>query len=317
MDTLLNLQNNLIQNFYIIGLSPSKFCQISEDNKPNFLNIFKDPFLQLKPEIISKFPPQNGNFNSINDDIVLSHCFPQEFKIIKDNEEQKQFTHFEFSLDNILFNYNEEDKKLYSKIYFTCLEFYESLELYNNFKKEILNSLTLNKTEKSNINKLPFETNSSYLKQYIPKIICFASLLPFTKELTHILSAIYYTYSVKFCDNSILPIEKFIEQIVLNIPIPLTINKQIDVIFKFGASVGGNSNSKFGERKTISSTQLLNSFSNKENPNIYNKVIFLCLILMKLIENIIMIILLLNHFHFYQRKKLLKYLKILFWKFLY
>ena len=130
MNTLLNLKNNLIQNFYILGFPPSKFFQISDDNVGFFLNIFKDSSIKLKPEVISKFPPENGNFNSINDDIVLAHCFPQEFKIIKCDEDQKQFTQFEFSLDNILFNYNEKDKKLYSKIYFTCLEFYKSLETY-------------------------------------------------------------------------------------------------------------------------------------------------------------------------------------------
>ena len=81
MDTLLNLKSNLIQNFYVLGLSPSKFFQLREDGKGVFLNIFKDPKLDLTPEVISKFPPENGNYNSAKDDIVLAHCFPHGFKV--------------------------------------------------------------------------------------------------------------------------------------------------------------------------------------------------------------------------------------------
>ena len=57
MDTILNLKSNLIQNFYILGLNPSKFFQINEEGKGVFPNIFKDPKIELQPEVISKFPP--------------------------------------------------------------------------------------------------------------------------------------------------------------------------------------------------------------------------------------------------------------------
>ena len=60
MDTLINLKNNLIQNFYVIGLCPDRFFQVQEDGHGVFLNIFKHPFANLTPEIISKFPPENG-----------------------------------------------------------------------------------------------------------------------------------------------------------------------------------------------------------------------------------------------------------------
>ena len=117
MDTILNLKSNLIQNFYVLGLSPSKFFQINEDGKGVFLNIFKDPKIELTPEVISKFPPENGNFNSCKDDVVLAHCFPHGLSILQTTEEKKACTFSEFHLDNILFNYNEEEKRLYSKIY--------------------------------------------------------------------------------------------------------------------------------------------------------------------------------------------------------
>ena len=85
MDTLLNLKNNLIQNFYVIGLSPDRFFQIQEDGHGVFLNIFKHPNMELTPEIISKFPPENGNYNSIKDEMVIAHCFPKGLHVIQKN----------------------------------------------------------------------------------------------------------------------------------------------------------------------------------------------------------------------------------------
>ena len=239
MDTLLNLKNNLIQNFYVLGLCPDRFFQVQEDGYGVFLNIFKDPRMKLTPEVISKFPPENGNYNSVKDEMVIAHCFPKGFYILQTNDEKKPFTHFEFHLDNILFNYIDEEKKIYSKIYFTCLEFYESLELYNEYKKEIIANITNNKNTTIQILKdgkneeILQASTSTYLKRfYIPKIICFASLLPFSNELFNILNIIYQIYSLRLKDSSILPIEKFIEQIVLQVPIPLTINTQININFK-------------------------------------------------------------------------------------
>ena len=239
MDTLLNLKNNLIQNFYELGLCPDRFFQVGEDGKGVFIN-FKDlKNVILNAEVISKFPPENGNFNSIKDEILLAHCFPKGFHIILETEEQKKPpTHFEFHLDNFSFNYSDEERKIYSKIYFTCFEFYESLEQYNNYKKEIITNISNSKNTtieilKNGTNEVVQPSTSTYLKKYfIPKIICFASLLPFSNELLEILTIIYQLYSVRLKDNSFIPIEKFIEQIVLQVPIPLTVNKQIDISFK-------------------------------------------------------------------------------------
>ena len=239
MDTLLNLKYNLIQNFYVLGLSPDRFFQVNEDGQGVFLNISKKLNMELTPEVISKFPPENGNYNSAKDEIIIAHCFPNGLHILQEKSEKKGCTQFEFHLDNILFNYNEEERRVYSKIYFTCLEFYESLETYNNYKKEIITNINNNKNTtikilKDKQNETVQEAEKSiYLKRCsIPKIICFASLMPFPKELFNILNIIYQIYSVRLKDSSILPIEKFIEQIVLQIPIPLTINTQINVIFK-------------------------------------------------------------------------------------
>ena len=239
MDTFLNLKNNLIQNFYVVGLSPNKFFNVREDGHGIFLNIFKDFKMELKPEIISKFPPENGNFNSIKDDLVIAHCFPQGLHILQEKEEKKKCTHFEFHFDNFLFNYDNEEKRMYQKIYFTCLEFYESLDKYNNYKKEIIDIIKNDKNTnieilKDGINEVVLSNSTNvYIKRfYIPKVICFASLLPFSNELYNILNIIYHMYSGKVKNSSTIPIETFIEQIILQIPIPITINTEINVSFK-------------------------------------------------------------------------------------
>ena len=238
MDALINLKNNLIQNFYVLGLCPDRFFQVQEDGHGIFLNVLKDPKMDLTPEVISKFPPENGNYNSAKDEMVLAHCFPNGFKVLQTKEEKKPCTHFEFHLDNILFHDNEEEKNIYTKIYFTCLEIYESLELYNNYKKEIITNINNNKNTtieilKDGQNDVIQPNTSTYLKRfYIPKIICFASILPFPKELYNILNLIYQIYFLRLRDSSILPIEKFIEQVVLQIPIPLTVNTQINFSYK-------------------------------------------------------------------------------------
>ena len=231
MDSLINMKNNLIQNFYIIGLPPDDFFQIKRDNKAELLNIFENTNnIELIPKLISKFPPNNSNFNGINDEIVINHCFPSGFKIITHNKgnAEKLPSAFYFELDNFLFNYTIEEKNLFSKIYFTCLEIYEPLTKYYNYKNDIID-LSGKKIEVINdINKL----DEKYNKIYVPKVICFSSILPFYQELKKILMTIYRIYSDNLNNNNILPIEKLIEQIVLGIPIPLMSNTRLELSFK-------------------------------------------------------------------------------------
>ena len=278
MDTLLNLKSNLIQNFYILGLSPSTFFQQKEESKGFFLNIFKDTTTELTPEVISKFPPENGNYNSAKDEVVLAHCFPHGLRILTIPEEKKAPTFFEFHLDNILFNYGEEDKKLYSKIYFTCLTFYESLELYNNYKQEIFCTLNNNphyqlKIEDNNETAMS-STSPNLKKNFIPKIICFASLMPFSKELRSILKTIHLLYCVKTKDSSIIPIEKFLEQLVLQLPLPIGFGEQVEVQIKLGIDLKEKMDKKTMKQKSKSSGNLLISNlnfmkkANIEDPNV-------------------------------------------------
>ena len=273
MDTLLNLKSNLIQNFYILGLSPSTFFQRNEEGKGFFQNIFKDEMIELNPEVISKFPPENGNYNSTKDEVVLAHCFPHGLHLLPLKEEKKN-SFFEFHLDNILFNYGEEDRKLYSKIYFTCLTFYESLELYNNYKQEIICTLNNNPNYPLKIednNEVLLSSTSPILKKYyIPKIICFASLMPFSKELRSLLKIIHTLYCIKTRDSSIIPIEKFLEQLILQVPLPISIGEQVEIQIKLGIDLEEKMSKKTLKQKSKSTGNLLMSnltFMKKEKIN--------------------------------------------------
>ena len=231
-----SMKYNLFQNFYIIGYSLSDFFSLKAKKSYAFSEIFSDPLnIKLTPKIISKFPNSIKNYNSIQDDIVISHCFPKGIKIINDQVLSNNITHFEFNLDNIPSNYNEEDKSLYSKIYFNCLEFYESFSSLFNLKKEILAQsakikLQIDEDKKNN----DINLNNFFL----PKIICFASLLPFSNEIKDILYNIYNFYKSNLIsnndssNNNSTPIEKIIEQIVMKTPLPISSEVQISISFK-------------------------------------------------------------------------------------
>ena len=223
MSDLLNMKNNLIQNFYIIGLLPNEIVQRHNSSENIFsetLNDFVAP--KLVPKIITKFPPIENNHNSIFDELVIEHCFPNDFQIYKDNPKG---TIFSFELDNTIYKYVSNNQYLYSKIHFTCLQFFEKVEDYDSFLRTV--------SKNSNNNEIKENSKNDY---YIPKIICFGSLLPFNIELSNILIIIYeYFINQTFskCQNSLnlLPIEKIIEQIVMCLPLPISIDNEVNVSF--------------------------------------------------------------------------------------
>ena len=230
-----SLKNNLIQNFYIIGFSPDDFFRVDKKEKKGvFMNIFEEnpeKELNIKPKIITKFPNAKISINSIPDQIVTDHCFPND-KIEITNHKEKEF--FQFSLDNIPQNYENDFKSLYSRIYFSCLIIKEPLINYFKFKKEIINSALQNQSftlSDSDIN-LPLEPDDEikYSELYIPKIICFACVLPFYYELKLLLECIH-DYYLSQNNFSSLPLEKVIEKIISKIPIP--INQGEDLIINF------------------------------------------------------------------------------------
>ena len=232
----LSMKYNLFQNFYIIGYSLSDFFYLKSKKTYEFQDIFTDfQNIKMTPKLISKFPNSLKNFNSIPDDLVISHCFPNGLKILNNSNLLNELTHFEFHLENIPSNYNDEDKFLYSKIYFNCLEFYEPLSQYLKLKKEILSQSTKNKIQIE-----PDKTSKENLdikNYYLPKIICFASLFPYSNEIKEILYNIYNFYRNNIITdnnniNNLLSIEKIVEQIIMKTPLPFSSNAQTIISFK-------------------------------------------------------------------------------------
>jgi hypothetical protein len=71
------MKNNLIQNFYIIGVP-------SEEINSRYKEIINKSNISFTPKIISKFPDINSNYNTIPNEIIIEHCFPTGYTIIKE-----------------------------------------------------------------------------------------------------------------------------------------------------------------------------------------------------------------------------------------
>ena len=224
-------KNNLIQNFYIIGFSLEDFFKIDKkENKGIFTNIFeKDP--KIFPKIITKFPSIKNNINNIPDQIIIDHCFPNG--IIELSKDYHNET-FLLEFDNSFQKYQNEDNKFYSKIYFTCLKIKEPLSDYLNYMKEIVNITIQNKfieiSETDKSQSMESNEDKNFINLYIPKIICFSSVLPFYKELNFLLQFIFDYYKSKK-DFSALPLEKIIEKIMTSLPLPIKLGEELSVYF--------------------------------------------------------------------------------------
>lgn len=235
-------KDNLIQNFYIIGFSPEDFFKLNQSRKTGlYEDIFKEQIKDisiLSPKIITKYPNNKKNINSIIDEVIVDHCFPKGIIEIYQrpaNDCIKKY--FQFELDNIPQNYPNDEQNIFSKIYFSCLEFGESISDYYKYRREIFNTASsLFKIENYDKNEIGGEDiEKKYFNLLIPKVICFASVKPFYNELTTLLDCIYNFYLSK----EVFPpfaMENLIEQIVNNIPIPLQTENQISIEIKTNIS---------------------------------------------------------------------------------
>lgn len=222
--------NPLIEYFYSIGISPETIKK-SEYYKEN--NFQKPEF--LKPEVLNKFPPVKKPNSEIEPNIIISHCFPNGFKLVESTiRPEDEFFHF--CLDNTP---SRHTKNKY--IYYTCLLFYESLITYYNIQKlinldtknaNINNNITTSNKDDSRpkLKKYKLETksitsiniNKSYLFEnfYVPKVICFCSFIPFPNEFKFLLKKIK-DYSSGISGKTFIPVEKIIENIVITFPRPI------------------------------------------------------------------------------------------------
>ena len=273
MSNFLNMKNNLIQNFYIIGIT-------QEDIDSKYTNTslsFSD--ISFTPKIISKFPDINSNYNTISDQIIIEHCFPTGYKIIegKKSDLKKNVYYFWFELDNLKYNYLSKFQKLYSKIYFTCIKFFESFHDYDKLKLE----MNIKNNNKDGDNSKNNASNINNLNEekivFFPKILCFASLIPFHRELTKILRNLYdyfLYYKTNINKNQdkemilisdLSPIEKIIEQIVMCLPIPLSMRNDYNILYESNFPLdlkkeNPNNNSENSKRKSVPQSNKNESF---------------------------------------------------------
>ena len=236
----LSTSKKFIEYFFIIGLDPKISIEnfLYNSSIDDLHNLFSK---ELKPRIITKFPPINKSHINI-DDNLSELCFPEGFKIEK-HEEQPKPEIQKFLLGNYFYSIDFPLK------YITCLKIYESLSNYQSLQlkiKRILGGSSIN-IRKSSKNifftdsideEINFRKNSTisskdmkscledndkinkneFHKYFFPKIIGFVSLKPFYKYHEKILFQIYdfYKNPIKFK----MPLEKTILNILYNIPMP-------------------------------------------------------------------------------------------------
>lgn len=184
----------LIEHFYIIGPNPDI---IKKEEFYNDLSSKKN----IEYKIITKFPPIERYQSYIKDEILISHCFPNGFNIVKSKAIPAKQT-FYFSIQNI-FPSSQGGETI---IYFTCIKFYESLSKYymikNKSSKYFDKDIKNNRNKKNNeglakrntvfFDKPPIFLNKAkeYEDYYVPKVICFSSLTPYPYELGYLLEKI-------------------------------------------------------------------------------------------------------------------------------
>ena len=130
----LSSSKKFIEYFFIIGLDPKISLEnfLYNSSIEDLKNIFSK---ELKPQIITKFPPINKSYINI-DDTLSELCFPDGFKIEK-YEEQPEPEILKFLLGNYFYSIEFPLK------YITCLKIYESLDQYQSLQIKIKKKLPM------------------------------------------------------------------------------------------------------------------------------------------------------------------------------
>ena len=228
--------NNFIEYFLTVGLDPS--IALNSWLYEKELDELNSEFIeQIKPKIISYFPPFQKHTTSFDESIIL-HCFPKGFKLIESFTFPPQNEIFSFILDNNFYCMN------YPQKYVTCLIIYENIMKYhklyyddkilnsdenninddNNYKNDINindNAETASSTFKTQILNTVKNVNIKNPNIYIPKCLLFISIYPFFNEYeTIIQNLFFYTNGENLKENITIPIDKFIENLLIEIPYP-------------------------------------------------------------------------------------------------
>ena len=235
----MNKAENLFEYFAIIGLEP----KIATKNFLYELSDISKYSEELKPKLISKYPPIEKPYINI-DENICELCFPEGIKIEKYKNQPKPEI-YRYLLGNYFYSIEHPLR------YLTCLKFYESLDKYkilqkklekinenknNSFENDINiiskeknnndinNNIKRNKSQNTkkikNLKNNYFSTgkdDDSLCQYYIPKIICFFSLKPHYKLQEKILLQLYNYCNIKKIK---IPVEKIILNILINIPNP-------------------------------------------------------------------------------------------------
>ena len=248
LKNFLNSCQTFAEYFVVIGIDPKLSMRDYLYNTPpnDLLKYYSN---EIKPEILSKYPPMEKKYINITSGLV-DICFSNGFEV-KESSVKPQPIVMNFLLDNYFYSIDHPYK------YVTCLKFYESLNSYYKLRNELQKQLG-NKYDGKipkydgcsiNTNKLNFDiefedeedvfkTSSSYGNNkkdrkgsdylienlnesnlnnyYFPKVICLISVEPFYEEQKLILEQIYNYHLNRFK----IPLEKIILNILCNIPMP-------------------------------------------------------------------------------------------------
>ena len=131
----LNMAQTFLEYFLIIGLDPRiSMRNYLYNTEPS--EILKYYANEIKPEVLSKYPPMKKNIINI-DNSIIDICFQNNFNL-KEFSSQPEPEIFSLLLDNYFYSIDYPHK------YVTCLKFYESLECYYKLKTKLQNKLGIN-----------------------------------------------------------------------------------------------------------------------------------------------------------------------------
>ena len=205
-----NHKYNLYQQFFVVGIHPKIMYSINDCDLKSL------PEQYSTPRIISKYPNENLPYLNIPDNIIASHCFPHGIinLLVECNDKdlllkEKKIENFIFSLDNMCPEFKTFSLRT-SKVYYTCLLFYENIENYR---------ICINQRRNYNNNK---EVKNKGM--LIPKVICLSSFNPYYEQTKYILLCLKnyvnnYNYNNKSMENlNLYPIERIIEGLIFDLP---------------------------------------------------------------------------------------------------